>query len=94
VFLYLDVFPKFSIAKTWSLVCADNFIQNQREILLHNRSHISLAPSNFRNMSKLPEPTITFKRDEAISFIKVKNNELELLQENLEDLSTIPEDIS
>jgi hypothetical protein len=63
--------------------CIDKFIQNQRVILLHNKSHISLAPSTFRKMLKLLEPTITFKEDEARSFLKEKNNRLELLQEYL-----------
>jgi hypothetical protein len=45
-------------------------------------------------MLKLPEPTITFKGDEARNFLKEKNNGLELLQEYLEDPTTMPEDIS
>jgi hypothetical protein len=45
-------------------------------------------------MLKLPEPTITFKRDEARSFLKEKSNRLEILQEYLEYPSTMPEDIS
>jgi hypothetical protein len=45
-------------------------------------------------MLKLPELTVTFKGDEARSFLKEKNNGLELLQEYLEDPSTMPEDIS
>jgi hypothetical protein len=38
--------------------------------------------------------TITFKGDEAISFLKEKNNILEILEEFLEDSSTMPEEIS
>jgi hypothetical protein len=45
-------------------------------------------------MLKLPEPTITFKGEEARNFLKNKNNGLDLLQEYLEDLATIPVDIS
>jgi hypothetical protein len=86
--------PKVFDCKDIVSWCIDKFIQNRREILLHNGSHISLAPSTFRKMLKLPEPTITFKGDEARSFLKEKNNGLELLQEYLEDPSTMPEDIS
>jgi hypothetical protein len=45
-------------------------------------------------MFKLPEPTITFKGDEAKSFLKERNNGLELLQEYLEDPTMMPEDLS
>jgi hypothetical protein len=45
-------------------------------------------------MLKLRELTITFKGEEARSFLKEKNNGLELLQEYLEDPSTMLEDIS
>jgi hypothetical protein len=74
--------------------CVDKFIQSRRVIQLHSESPISLAPSVFRKMLKLPEPTITFKGDEARNFLKEKNNGLELLQEYLEDPTTMPEDIS
>jgi hypothetical protein len=45
-------------------------------------------------MLKLLESTITFKGDEARSFLKEKNNGLDLLQEYLEDPATMSEDIS
>jgi hypothetical protein len=45
-------------------------------------------------MLKLLEMTITFKGGKSKSFLKEKNNGLKLLQEYLEDPSTIPEDIS
>jgi hypothetical protein len=36
-------------------------------------------------MLKLPEPTLTFKGEEARDFLKKINNGLDLLQEYLED---------
>jgi len=45
-------------------------------------------------MSKLPEPTIIFKGDRARIFLKENNNGLDLLQEYLEDPSTMPEYVS
>ena len=45
-------------------------------------------------MLKLPEQTITFKGDEARSILKEKDSGLELLQEYLEDPTTMPQDIS
>jgi hypothetical protein len=48
----------------------------------------------FRKMLKFPEPTITFKGEEARNFLKNKNNGLDLLQEYLEDPATMPVDIS
>jgi hypothetical protein len=45
-------------------------------------------------MLKLTELIITFKGYKARSFRKENNNGIKLLQEYLEDPSTIPEDIS
>ena len=45
-------------------------------------------------MLKLLESTITFKGDEAKSFLKERNNGLELLQEYLEDPKMKPEYLS
>jgi hypothetical protein len=45
-------------------------------------------------MLKPIRPTITFKGDEARSFLKERNSALELLQEYLEDPAMIPKDLS
>jgi hypothetical protein len=45
-------------------------------------------------MLKLPKPTITFKGEESRNFLKEKDNVLELLQEYLEDPTTMSKDIS
>jgi hypothetical protein len=76
---------------SWSI---DIFIQNQRGIILHNKSYIYLAPSTFKKMLESPELTVKFKGDEARIFLKENNNGLEILEEYLEDPSTITEDIS
>jgi hypothetical protein len=57
-------------------------------------SPISLSPSLFRRMLKLIEPMITFKGDEAKELLKARSGGFELLQEYLEDLATIPKDLS
>jgi hypothetical protein len=74
--------------------CIDKFDKNQRIIQLQGESPISLAPSVFKRMLRLPEPTMTFKGDEAKDFLKERNGGLELLQEYLEDPTMIPEDLS
>jgi hypothetical protein len=76
---------------TW---CIDKFVQNRRTIPLQNDSPISLAPSVFKKMLKLPELNITYKGDEARNFLKGRNNGIELLQEYLQDPTTIPQDLS
>jgi hypothetical protein len=43
---------------------------------------------------KLPEPTLTYKGDEARTFLKGRNNGIELLQEYLQDPATMPQDLS
>jgi hypothetical protein len=45
-------------------------------------------------MLKLPKPTITFKGEEYIQFLKERNCGLELLREYLEDTATMSEDLS
>jgi hypothetical protein len=44
-------------------------------------------------MLKLPEPSLTYKRKYAINFLRGKNNGNELLQEYLQDPTTISEDL-
>jgi hypothetical protein len=76
---------------TW---CIDKFIQNRRVITLQSSSPVSLAPSIFREMLKLSEPNLVYKGEEAINFLKRKNNGIKLLQEYLHDPASMPEDIS
>jgi hypothetical protein len=45
-------------------------------------------------MLKLPEPKLVYKGEEAINFLKTKNNGLDLLQEYLNEPVVILEDIS
>jgi hypothetical protein len=44
-------------------------------------------------MLKLPESTIIFKGDEAMSFLKERNNELEILHKYLEVPKIMPKDL-
>jgi hypothetical protein len=41
--------------------CIDKFDKEQRIIQLQGESPISLAPSTFKRMFRLPEPTMIFK---------------------------------
>jgi hypothetical protein len=76
---------------TW---CIDKFVKNRRTIPLQNDSPISLTPSVFKKTLKLPESNITYKGDEPRIFLKGRNNGIELLQEYLQDPTTIPQDLS
>jgi hypothetical protein len=60
----LEVFD-FKELISW---CIDKFDKNQRIIQLQGESPISLAPSVFKRMLRLPEPTMNFKGDEAKYF--------------------------
>jgi hypothetical protein len=62
---------------TW---CVDKFVQNRRTIMLHNGSPISLAPSIFKKLLKLPNSTLTYKGNKTITFLKGRNNGIEILQ--------------
>jgi len=44
-------------------------------------------------MLNLPDPTITFKGEEAIKFLKEMDYGLELLHEYLEDIATMSKDL-
>jgi hypothetical protein len=74
--------------------CTYNYKKNQRIIQLWGQSMISLAPSTFNIMLRLPKPTMTFKAKEAKDFIKARNNGWDLLPQYLEDPTTMPKDIS
>jgi hypothetical protein len=50
----------------------DKYDKDRRIIQLQGESPISLAPSIFKKMLKLPKPTITFKGDEAKNFSERK----------------------
>jgi hypothetical protein len=63
----------------------NKYDKNRRIIQLQGESPVSLAPLVFKKILKILEPTITFKGDEAKSFLKERNCRLELLQEYLED---------
>jgi len=45
-------------------------------------------------MLKLLEPSLTYKGEDAMNFIKGKNNGIDLLHEYLQDPTTMLEDIS
>jgi hypothetical protein len=89
-----DCVPKvhnFKELISWRI---DKFDKNQRIIPLQGESPISLAPSIFKRMLRIPEPTMTFKGDEAKEFLKERNGILNLLHEYLQYPIVIPEDLS
>jgi len=65
--------------------CMDKCDKNKRIIKLQGESPISLAPSVFKKMLRIPEPTMNFKGDEEKYFLKARNGGWELLQQYLED---------
>jgi hypothetical protein len=83
VFYYKDIF-------TW---CVDKFVENQRTVTLWNGSPISLARTVFKKLLKLPDLTLTYKGDKARTFIKGRNNGIDLLQEYLQDPAAMPQDL-
>jgi hypothetical protein len=74
--------------------CVDKHERNRRVIQIQGESLVSLSPSIFRSMLKLPEPTITFKGEEVRQFLKETNSGLELLREHFEDTTTMLKDLS
>jgi hypothetical protein len=74
--------------------CIDKFDKNQSIIQLQGESPISLSPSTFKKMSKLPEPMMNFKGDEEKGFMKDKNGGWDLLQQYLENLAIMLEYLS
>jgi hypothetical protein len=98
IFGYLELLrqgvPEVFDATELVIWCTDNYEKNQRIIQLQGQSLISLVPSTFSRMLRLPEPTMTFKAEEAKDFMKSRNGGWDLLPQYLEDPTTMPEDIS
>jgi hypothetical protein len=74
--------------------CANKFIAEQIIIPLHNGSFVSLSPRVFRQMLKLPEPTLTFKGEDCKQFLAKNNNGLDLLPHFLERPNLVPKYIT
>jgi hypothetical protein len=72
-------FPEFYDFKELILWCNDKFDKNQRIIQLQGESPISLSPSVFKRMTRIPKLMTNFKSTEAEEFFKTKNGGLELL---------------
>jgi hypothetical protein len=65
--------PEVSYFKELILWCIDNFNNEKRIIQLQGKTPISLAPTVFRRMLRLPEPTMTFKSSEEDAFLKANH---------------------
>jgi hypothetical protein len=74
--------------------CTKKYIPCQRIIPLRYHSPISLSPQLFRKMLKLSNPTLTFRGQDCKQFLEKHHNGLDILEKFLEDLTTIPEDIT
>jgi hypothetical protein len=70
--------------------CADNFISEQRIIQLQGHQPISLAPSTFSKMLRLPAPTMWFKNEEDDEFMKQHKGGNRFLRNYLEDPTSNP----
>jgi hypothetical protein len=86
-----EVFDCKEVLVAW---CVEKYLTSQRIIRLQGHSPISLSPQFFWNMLKLPKLTLTLKGEECGDFLKKHNNGLDLLPEYLENLASIPEDIT
>jgi hypothetical protein len=71
--------PKVSYFKELILLCVDNFNNEKRIIQLQGKTPISLAPTIFRRMLRLPEPTTTFKSLEEDAFLKANHGGMKIL---------------
>jgi hypothetical protein len=85
--------PQFFDSKVLVSWCMDKYDKNHRIIQPQGESPISLAPSVFNKILNLLELTITFKGDEAKSFLKEINSGLDLLQEYLEYPTMMPKEL-
>jgi hypothetical protein len=74
--------------------CAEKYIPSHWIIQLQYHYPISLSPQMFHKMLKLPEPTLTFKGDDCMDFLKKHDNNLDLFPKFLENLMAIPKDIT
>jgi len=74
--------------------CDEKYIPSQQIIQLQNHSPISLSPQVFHKILKLLEPTLTFKGEYCMDFLRNHDNTLDLLPKFLENLPTITEDIT
>jgi hypothetical protein len=63
--------------------CIDKFDKNQENNSVARGSPISLAPSFFKRMLRLPEPTMNFKGDEAKEFFEGQRMEDWSFYENI-----------
>jgi len=68
------------------LWCTNKFDTNKRIIQMQRKPPISLSPSFFKRMSRLPNPTMLFKNEEADKFLKDHQGEVELLDNYLTNL--------
>jgi len=74
--------------------CAEKYIPIQRIIPLCDHFLVSLSPQVFHKMLKLSEPTLTFRGQDCKKFLEKHDSGLDILAEFLEDLTTVPEDIT
>jgi hypothetical protein len=86
--------PKVFNFKDLVAWCAEKYIPSQQIIQLQDHSPISLSPQVFRKMLKLLEPTLTFKGEDCLDFLKKNDNVLDLFPKFLENPTVVPEDIT
>jgi hypothetical protein len=74
--------------------CVDKFISSKRIIPLRDHSFVSLSPQVFRQMLRLPGPTLMIRGEDCKQFLGKQNNGLDLLPHLLEDPILVPKDIT
>jgi hypothetical protein len=85
---------EFFYSKELVSFCTEKYMPSQQMIHLHDHSPFSLLPQVFHKTPKLPNPTLTFKGEHCRDFLKKYDNDLDILPEFLENLTTIPKDIT
>ena len=86
--------PEVFYCKELVFWCAEKYIPIWQIIQLQNHSPISLSPQVFYKILKLLDPTLTFKGEDCMDFLRNHDNGLDLLPKFLENLTAILEDIS
>jgi len=67
--------------------CVDKLNIEKRIIQLQGRALVSLAPTIFRRMLRLPKPTMMFKSFEVDAFLKANHGRINILEKFLIELS-------
>jgi len=72
--------PEVSYFKDLVLCCVDHFNNDKRIIQLQGKMPISMAPTVFRRMLRIPKPTTKFESSEVDTFLKANHRGTKILE--------------